>query len=149
VAIGDDEPVCASVVRRASDSMDVEVDGVVHSRRIAVDGPVLWVGADELRVISRVERLADDLSMRTRGERAVDPDVRSPMPGIVVSTDVATGDSVVAGQTLLVIEAMKMEHRVVAPSDGIVTLTVRPTDRVALDHVVATISGHPDEGIPA
>jgi len=55
---------------------------------------------------------------------------------------------VVAGQTLLVIEAMKMEHRVVAPSDGIVTLMVRPTDRVALDHVVATITGHPHEGIP-
>lgn len=139
----------ASLVRRETDTVDVEVDGVVHSRRLAVDGPVLWVGDDELRVITRVERLAEQLATRSRGERAADPVVRSPMPGIVVSTDVATGDSVVAGQTLLVIEAMKMEHRVVAPSDGIVTLTVRPTDRVALDHVVATISGHPDEGIPA
>jgi acetyl-CoA/propionyl-CoA carboxylase biotin carboxyl carrier protein len=70
------------------------------------------------------------------------------MPGIVASVDVSTGDKVVAGQTLLTIEAMKMEHRVVAPSDGIVTLTVRPTDRVALDHVVATITGHPHEGTP-
>ncbi|WP_456823713.1 ATP-binding protein [Cellulomonas sp. P5_E12] len=149
VAIGDREPVSARLVRRGTDTVEVEVDGVVHSRRIAVDGSVMWVGADELRVITRVERLAEQLATRSRGERAADPVVRSPMPGIVVSTDVATGDSVVAGQSLLVIEAMKMEHRVVAPSDGIVTLTVRPTDRVALDHVVATISGHPDEGIPA
>ena len=112
-----------------------------------------WVGdqgsAFELRFRTRVERLADELAALTRGTRPVDPQVRSPMPGTVVSVEVATGDSVVAGQILLTIEAMKMEHRVVAPSDGIVTLTVRPTDQVALDHVVATITGHPDEGTPA
>ena len=117
------------------------------------DGSVTWVGdqgsAFELRFRTRVERLADELAALTRGTRPVDPQVRSPMPGTVVSVEVATGDSVVAGQILLTIEAMKMEHRVVAPSDGIVTLTVRPTDQVALDHVVATITGHPDEGTPA
>ncbi len=149
VTVGDAAPVTARLVRRGPDAADVEVDGVVHPVRIATDGPLTWVGGDELRLVSRVERLDQELAARTHGERPTDPDVRSPMPGIVVSTEVSTGDRVVAGQTLLVIEAMKMEHRVVAPRDGIVTLTVRPTDRVALDHVVATISGHPDEGTPA
>ena len=122
----------------------------MHPLRLVTDGPVTWVGdGSELRFRSRVERLADELAALTRGTRPADPEVRSPMPGIVVSVDVRTGDHVVAGQNLLTIEAMKMEHRVVAPSDGIVTLTVRPTDRVALDHVVATITGHPDEGTPA
>ena len=57
------------------------------------------------------------------------------MPGTVVSVEVSDGDDVVAGQTLLVIEAMKMEHRVLAPSDGIVTLMVRPATGCALDQV--------------
>jgi biotin carboxyl carrier protein len=42
------------------------------------------------------------------------------MPGKVVRLHVATGDSVVAGQVLLSIEAMKMEHQVVSPHDGLV-----------------------------
>ncbi|KRD41382.1 acetyl/propionyl-CoA carboxylase subuit alpha [Cellulomonas sp. Root930] len=149
VTVGDDVPVHASLERTGPSSVALEVDGVVRPLRLVSDGPVTWVGTSELRFRSRVERLADELAALTRGTRPADPEVRSPMPGIVVSVDVRTGDQVVTGQNLLTIEAMKMEHRVVAPSDGIVTLTVRPTDRVALDHVVATITGHPDEGTPA
>lgn len=44
----------------------------------------------------------------------------APMPGRIVQIEVVAGDAVVAGQTLLVMEAMKMEHRVVAPADGTV-----------------------------
>ncbi|WP_399552380.1 biotin carboxylase N-terminal domain-containing protein [uncultured Cellulomonas sp.] len=149
VTVGDDEPVHASLEWTGPDAVELEVAGVVHPLRLVADGPVTWAGTSELRFRSRVERLADELAALTRGTGPADPEVRSPMPGIVVSVDVRTGDRVVARQNLLTIEAMKMEHRVVAPSDGIVTLTVRPTDRVALDHVVATITGHPDEGIPA
>ncbi|MGZ4608481.1 MAG: ATP-binding protein [Blastococcus sp.] len=48
----------------------------------------------------------------------------APMPGAVVAVHVAAGDVVVAGQLLLVLEAMKMQHPVVAPADG----TVRSLD---------------------
>jgi acetyl-CoA/propionyl-CoA carboxylase biotin carboxyl carrier protein len=153
VAVGQDDPVPARLVRRGPHAADLELGGVVHPLRLVTAGSVTWVGdqgsAFELRFRTRVERLTEELAALTRGTRPVDPQVRSPMPGTVVSVEVGTGDSVVAGQILLTIEAMKMEHRVVAPSDGIVTLTVRPTDQVALDHVVATITGHPDEGTPA
>ncbi|KQY21257.1 acetyl/propionyl-CoA carboxylase subuit alpha [Cellulomonas sp. Root485] len=153
VSVGDGEPVLARLTHRGSHAVDLELDGVVHPLRLVTHGSVTWVGdqgsAFELRFRTRVERLADELAAVTRGTRPVDPQVRSPMPGTVVSVEVESGDSVVAGQILLTIEAMKMEHRVVAPSDGIVHLTVRPTDQVALDHVVATITGHPDEGTPA
>lgn len=44
--------------------------------------------------------------------------VRAPMPGQVISVEVAVGDSVVAGQVIAVVEAMKMEHPVVAPRAG-------------------------------
>ena len=42
------------------------------------------------------------------------------MPGIVLEVRVGVGDRVVAGQTLVVLEAMKMEHRMTAHADGIV-----------------------------
>ena len=45
----------------------------------------------------------------------------APMPGKVLEVLVSEGDSVEAGAPLMVLEAMKMEHRIVASSDGIVT----------------------------
>jgi propionyl-CoA carboxylase alpha chain len=64
----------------------------------------------------------------TRQPRFVDPadqvatgSLLAPMPGSVVSVQVATGDIVAAGQTVLVLEAMKMQHTVSAPHDGVVS----------------------------
>jgi 3-methylcrotonyl-CoA carboxylase alpha subunit len=55
----------------------------------------------------------------------------TPLPGVVVSVAVKEGDAVAAGQTLLVIEAMKMEHAIKAPRAGVVkTLKHRVGDRV-------------------
>ncbi|MEA5151805.1 MAG: biotin/lipoyl-containing protein [Oscillospiraceae bacterium] len=46
--------------------------------------------------------------------------VTAPLPGNVLAINVKPGESVKAGQTLLLIEAMKMENEVVAPCDGVV-----------------------------
>jgi len=46
--------------------------------------------------------------------------VKSPMPGTLVSYKVAAGQQVKAGQVLLILEAMKMENEIVAPRDGVV-----------------------------
>ncbi|WP_375421863.1 acetyl/propionyl/methylcrotonyl-CoA carboxylase subunit alpha [uncultured Sphingomonas sp.] len=46
--------------------------------------------------------------------------ILSPMPGRIIAVDVAAGDSVVKGQKLVTLEAMKMEHSLVAPFDGVV-----------------------------
>src|SRR5687768_8014663 len=48
-------------------------------------------------------------------------DVLSPLTGVVVSVNVAVGDRVRAGQTVAVLESMKMEHVVEATADGVVT----------------------------
>jgi 3-methylcrotonyl-CoA carboxylase alpha subunit len=45
----------------------------------------------------------------------------APMPGVVLDVLVSAGESVEAGQTLMILEAMKMEHRIVASADGTVT----------------------------
>jgi 3-methylcrotonyl-CoA carboxylase alpha subunit len=52
---------------------------------------------------------------------ALDGDIESPMPGRVISVDVAAGVSVARGQKLVTLEAMKMEHSLTAPFDGMVT----------------------------
>ena len=44
----------------------------------------------------------------------------APMPGKVLATEVSAGESVSEGQLLVILEAMKMEHRITAPIDGVV-----------------------------
>ncbi|MEN0130811.1 MAG: biotin carboxylase N-terminal domain-containing protein [Brevundimonas sp.] len=150
VVVGDASPVRARLTVVGADAAELEIDGVVHPLRVVNDGPVTWVGmrgvAHDVRFRSRLDRHAEQLAARASGERPSDPEVRAPMPGTVVAVDVTSGDAVVAGQPLLTIEAMKMEHRLLAPHDGVVTVTVRTADQVKLDHVVATIAPSPHEG---
>ncbi|WP_055612245.1 acetyl/propionyl/methylcrotonyl-CoA carboxylase subunit alpha [Streptomyces phaeochromogenes] len=65
----------------------------------------------------------------------------APMPGTVTVVKVAVGDEVTAGQSLLVVEAMKMEHVISAPHAGIVTeLDVTPGTTVAMDQILAVVA---------
>ncbi|MFD9910385.1 biotin/lipoyl-containing protein, partial [Streptomyces sp. NPDC059063] len=65
----------------------------------------------------------------------------APMPGTVTVVKVAPGDRVTAGQSLLVVEAMKMEHVISAPHAGTVTeLDVTPGTTVAMDQVLAVVT---------
>jgi 3-methylcrotonyl-CoA carboxylase alpha subunit len=54
------------------------------------------------------------------GGAAADGVIQSPMPGRVIAVDVRQGDRVTEGQKLVTLEAMKMEHSLVAPFDGVV-----------------------------
>ncbi|MFG2179353.1 acetyl/propionyl/methylcrotonyl-CoA carboxylase subunit alpha [Streptomyces abikoensis] len=65
----------------------------------------------------------------------------APMPGTVTVVKAAVGDEVEAGQSLLVVEAMKMEHVIAAPHAGTVTeLDVTPGSTVAMDQVLAVVT---------
>lgn len=100
-----------------------------------------------LEVLTRESRLARVLAAIEREEGAADPAVRSPMPGTVVSVSVSDGDTVEAGQVLLSVEAMKMEHQLVAPLEGTVHISVGPGDLVKADQVLATV--HPAVHAPS
>ena len=103
----------------------VEIEGVHHlvqTRPGDRPGHVVDLGSE--RVLFQ-----DGMGWRIREARAEhtvaaaagsDGIVPSPMPGQVISLEVAEGDIVARGQTLLVVEAMKMENRLIAPFDGIV-----------------------------
>jgi propionyl-CoA carboxylase alpha chain len=63
--------------------------------------------------------------------------LRCPMPGLVLSIDVAEGQEVKAGETLAVVEAMKMENVLRAERDGVVkTILAKPGDSLAVDAVI-------------
>jgi len=80
-------------------------------------------------------------SDRIAGSSAVsDGTLRSPMPGRIVNVPVRAGDTVSRGQTVLALEAMKMEHALLAPFDGVVAeLSVAVGDQVGEDMVLVRI----------
>ncbi|MFN4286927.1 MAG: acetyl/propionyl/methylcrotonyl-CoA carboxylase subunit alpha [Brevundimonas sp.] len=75
------------------------------------------------------------------GAASSDGSLRAPMPGKVVATPAAAGDHVVAGQPVVVVEAMKMEHALSAPFDGMVAeISVGVGDQVGEGTVLAVVS---------
>ncbi|UNK44835.1 acetyl/propionyl/methylcrotonyl-CoA carboxylase subunit alpha [Arthrobacter sulfonylureivorans] len=126
------------------DGQAVEVDGVRRPLRHAFgeDGTI-WLGdagwSARLVARSRESRLADTLAGIQQAEGQVSPDVRSPMPGTVTSVAVANGEQVSAGQPLLTVEAMKMEHQLSAGIAGEVSINLKPGDLVKADQVVAVV----------
>ncbi len=64
----------------------------------------------------------------------------APMPGMVIRVAAALGDAVTAGQPLLVLEAMKMEHTLAAPNDGVLAeLNVTAGQQVDVGTVLALV----------
>jgi acetyl/propionyl-CoA carboxylase alpha subunit len=68
--------------------------------------------------------------------------LHAPMPGSVVSIAVSVGDQVRKGQTLMVLEAMKMEHPIGSPEDGVVTeVKVAAGDQVEKGTLLVVVEG--------
>ena len=119
--------------------------------RVGDDGSV-WVHGDgESAAFVRIDRRARAEQRRAAAERgglAAEPDLRSPMPGTVTAVFAADGDRVEEGDAIVAIEAMKMEHRVVAAVDGTVRLSVAVGDLVSRDQAVARIEPDPAASEP-
>ncbi|NLP86073.1 ATP-grasp domain-containing protein [Microbacterium sp. CFH 90308] len=112
---------------------------------VAVDREgAVWVHAEgathRLRPLTRREALHRRLAARERAAAATHPELRAPMPGAVVAVHVADGDRVAAGDRVVTIEAMKMEHPVLAPHDGVVRVDVAPGAQVRRDQVLAHVA---------
>ncbi|MGU3643556.1 acetyl/propionyl/methylcrotonyl-CoA carboxylase subunit alpha [Microbacterium sp. C23T] len=113
--------------------------------RTAVDADGwVWVHADgathRLRPLSRRAAMERRLAAREREAAASDPELRAPMPGAVVAVHVADGATVATGDRIVTIEAMKMEHPVLAPHDGVVRVDVAVGAQVRRDQVLAHVS---------
>ena len=134
---------------RRADGVAIEIDGrrctvgteiVHHSLGLDDDG----VGAVTVHTRSTAGALTLTRAPRfvLHGAQAEGGGPICPLPGTVIAVHVAAGDTVTDGQILMVVEAMKMEHKIVAPGDGVVSeVRFAVGDRVdqgdllvALDH---------------
>ncbi|MEU9096470.1 acetyl/propionyl/methylcrotonyl-CoA carboxylase subunit alpha [Streptomyces sp. NPDC048361] len=118
-----------------ADRVTVELDGVTHTFHRAG----AWLGRDgDSWHVADHDAVEAALSGRSHGGADT---LAAPMPGTVTVVKVAVGDEVDAGQSLLVVEAMKMEHVISAPHAGTVTeLDVVPGSTVAMDQVLAVVT---------
>ncbi|MGO4593393.1 biotin carboxylase N-terminal domain-containing protein [Leifsonia sp. 2TAF2] len=131
----------------------LDLDGETIRYDVAREGSTVWLARNgrsrPLRLRDRATRLAERLAAVDRGTLAAHPELRSPMPGTVVAVPVEAGARVEAGDTVVVVEAMKMEHRLVAPVAGTVSVHVAPGDLVRLDQLVARVDADEDASIPS
>ncbi|MCW2681991.1 MAG: Carbamoyl-phosphate synthase chain, ATP-binding protein [Frankiales bacterium] len=102
-----------------AEQVDLEVAGVRRRYDVSTSGQHCWVdSALGATAFVEAERYPEPGSGLAAGA------LTAPMPGTVVRVDVASGAAVEAGQVLVVLEAMKMEHAVRAPADGTVAQVV-------------------------
>ena len=146
---GDAVPVA---VHQDRDGLTIDVDGTRHAvavddDAVAVDGrrrlhdvvrhgdgALIRLDGLDLSVADVLQRPAGDVVVRGEGL------LLAPMHGAVTTVNVGVGDRVARGQTLLVVEAMKMEHAITADVDGVVAeLPVAVGAQVATDALLARI----------
>ena len=138
VAVGETDPVRARVAGRADGQVPVTVDGVTRGYAVALAGDTLWLGRDG-QVWAVREQAPLDAAAAQAAAGSGGP-VVSPMPGTVTLVEVAEGQAITAGQRLVVVEAMKMEHVLAAPVDGTVRdLRAKPGVTVAKDAVLLVV----------
>ncbi|HMC71569.1 MAG TPA: biotin/lipoyl-containing protein, partial [Mycobacteriales bacterium] len=135
----DGETVDVVLHTSAPDLVDLSVDGVRRRCSLVLDGDVVDVdsalGSSTHRI---VPRFSDPAAVLAAGS------LTAPMPGAVVRVLVEAGDTVTAGQTLVVLEAMKMEHAVHAPTAGVVSeLRVQPGQQVDAGSVLVVVDEPP------
>lgn len=66
--------------------------------------------------------------------------LKAPMPGTVIDFKATNGAAVKKGQTILILEAMKMENEIVAPADGVITFVASKGASVNTDDLLAVIA---------
>jgi 3-methylcrotonyl-CoA carboxylase alpha subunit len=126
-----DEEISAQVSVLAPDTFDVSLDEITH--RVERRGGIWWV--DTTKVQARVARSGNEVTVfwgngyrfhvvdpldRTSSAQGDGNVIEAPMPGLVKAVFAEAGQEVAEGDRLAVLEAMKMEHALLAARDGVV-----------------------------
>ncbi|WP_445407072.1 acetyl/propionyl/methylcrotonyl-CoA carboxylase subunit alpha [Acinetobacter seifertii] len=111
-----DQTVCIKVLERTPDYLVYLINGVRRRVQYVLDGDQLYLDRENGNVAIRNVTYAAPETVDAAG----DGKIRAPMDGAVVNILVNKGDQVVKGQTLLVLEAMKIQQQIKADVDGII-----------------------------
>lgn len=123
---------------RTGEEREAAGTGVAPGTTAICAGGIAWVShRGETYRLSAVSRF----SSRTARRSEDTPSLEAPMPGRVLGVRTAVGATVRKGDTLVLVEAMKMEHAVRAPKDGTVTrVLVTEGQMVALGDVLVEMA---------
>ncbi|WP_171429264.1 acetyl/propionyl/methylcrotonyl-CoA carboxylase subunit alpha [Acinetobacter lactucae] len=111
-----DQSVCLEVLERTAEQLIYLIDGVRRRVQYVLEGEQLYLDQDNGNIaISNVTYAAPEIA-----DVAGDGKIRAPMDGAVVNIFVNKGDQVAKGQTLLILEAMKIQQQIKSDVDGIV-----------------------------
>jgi len=113
----DDKTIQAEILHAEIGKLDLLIDGQRVTAYVSSDNAKRWVTVNGQTFV-----LTKSSGARKGGHaHHAAGELTAPMPGQVRAVNVSEGDAVTKGQTLLVLEAMKMEIRVQAPRDGVVS----------------------------
>ena len=119
------------------DRLAVTLDGLRTDYLVATtDGQIWLAGGGHTTVVDELR----EAPVRPDDEHSGDAELVSPMPGSVVAVGIEDGAHVDAGAVVVAVEAMKMEHALTAPVDGVVELLVAVGDQVKVGQPLARIT---------
>ncbi len=126
------------VVARGAQTLDVDVAGQMQRVSVVEVDQTLHLFRAGRQVVLRLARTEDALQVSAGAEEG---SLLTPLPGTLVAVHVTEGQQVARGAPLVTVEAMKMEHTLTAPYDGMVTrLAFGLTERVAAGAVLVELS---------
>ncbi|MFF3567858.1 biotin carboxylase N-terminal domain-containing protein [Nocardia jiangxiensis] len=135
VAIEDGEPRSLTASLSGAE-LRVTIGGLGATYRVAEENESLWLATSS--GVVTIREVAEE-NVRTGDAHAGDAELTSPMPGSVIAVGVESGAVVTAGTTIVVVEAMKMEHALTASVDGTVEIHVSAGDQVKVDQLLARV----------
>ena len=121
----------------AGRQLTLTLDGLRSEYTVAAADSKMWLAGDGVVAVLEEVREAP---VRPEEEHSGDAELTSPMPGAIVAVSVDDGAAVDAGTVVVTVEAMKMEHALTAPVDGVVELLVAVGDQVKVGQLLARIT---------
>ena len=135
VAVIDGKTVTVQIIRAVNGRMDLLIDGQRVTAHVSSDMAKRWITVDGQTLM---------LTKTSGAKQGVRHDhaggLIAPMPGQIRSVSVSVGDAVKKGQTLLTMEAMKMEIRIQALKDGVVkSVSVKQGQTVEREQILVEV----------